>query len=40
LQQSGFDGTIVLHQMRHLTDAEIDSCFAFVDRNAPAGFLN
>jgi sugar phosphate isomerase/epimerase len=40
LQQSGFDGTIVLHQMHHLTDAEIDSCFAFVDRNAPAGFLN
>src|SRR5580700_3674758 len=40
LQRSGFDGTIVLHQMRHLTDAEIDSCFAFVDRNAPAGFLN
>ena len=40
LQQSGFDGTIVLHQMHHLSDAEIDSCFAFVDRNAPAGFLN
>jgi sugar phosphate isomerase/epimerase len=40
LEQSGFDGTIVLHQMHHLSDAEIDSCFAFVSRNAPAGFLN
>jgi sugar phosphate isomerase/epimerase len=40
LQQSGFDGTVVLHQMHHLSDAEIDSCFAFVGRNAPAGFLN
>ena len=27
LQQSGFDGTVVLHQMHHLSDAEIDSSF-------------
>ena len=40
LQASGFDGTIVLHQMHHLSDAEIDSCFAFVGRSAPAGLLN
>ena len=40
LQASGFDGTIVLHQMHHLSDAEIDSCFAFVSRSAPAGLLN
>ena len=40
LQQSGFDGTIVLHQMNHLNDAEIDSCFGYVSRKAPAGFLS
>ena len=39
LQQSGFGGTIVLHQMHHLSDAEIDSCFDYVSRKAPAGFL-
>jgi sugar phosphate isomerase/epimerase len=39
LQQSGFDGTIILHQMHHLSDAEIDSCFAYVRQEAPAGFL-
>ena len=38
LQQSGFDGTIILHQMHHLSDAEIDSCFAYVRQEAPAGF--
>jgi len=39
LQRSGFDGTIVLHQMHHLGDAEIDSRFAYVRRAAPAGFV-
>ena len=34
LQHSGFDGTVVLHQMHHLSDAEIDSRFAYVE---PAG---
>jgi sugar phosphate isomerase/epimerase len=39
LQASGFDGTIVLHQMHHLSDAEVDPCFAYVRHAAPAGFL-
>jgi sugar phosphate isomerase/epimerase len=39
LQRSGFDGTIVLHQMHHLDDARIDARFAFVREQAPAGFL-
>jgi sugar phosphate isomerase/epimerase len=39
LRDSGFDGTIVLHQMHHLSDAEIDARFAFVRQAAPAGFL-
>jgi sugar phosphate isomerase/epimerase len=39
LQQTGFDGTIVLHQMHHLDDAGIDARFAFVRAQAPAGFL-
>jgi sugar phosphate isomerase/epimerase len=39
LQRSGFDGTIVLHQMHHLDDAGIDARFAFVREQAPAGFL-
>ena len=40
LQASGFGGTIVLHQMHHLSDAGVDGCFAFVRREAPAGFLD
>ena len=36
---SGFDGTVVLHQMHHLSEAEIDSRFAYVSQQAPAGFL-
>jgi sugar phosphate isomerase/epimerase len=40
LQHSGFDGTIVLHQMHHLGDAEIGSRFAYVRREAPAGYLS
>ena len=39
LQHSGFGGTIVLHQMHHLSDAEIDSCFAYVRQHSPVGFL-
>jgi sugar phosphate isomerase/epimerase len=39
LQRSGFDGTIVLHQMHHLDDAGIDARFAFVREQAPTGFL-
>ena len=39
LQQSRFDGAIILHQMHHLSDAEIDSCFVYVSQKAPAGFL-
>lgn len=39
LRDSGFGGTIVLHQMHHLSDAQIDSCFAHVRQEAPAGFL-
>jgi sugar phosphate isomerase/epimerase len=39
LQHSGFDGTVVLHQMHHLSEAEIDSRFAYVSQQAPAGFL-
>jgi sugar phosphate isomerase/epimerase len=39
LQRSGFDGTIVLHQMHHLSDDGIDARFAFVREQAPAGFL-
>jgi sugar phosphate isomerase/epimerase len=39
LQHSGFDGTIVLHQMHHLDDAGIDARFAFVREQAPTGFL-
>lgn len=39
LRDSGFDGTIVLHQMHHLSDAEIGARFAFVRQAAPAGFL-
>jgi sugar phosphate isomerase/epimerase len=39
LQGSGFGGTIVLHQMHHLSDAGVDGCFAFVRREAPAGYL-
>jgi sugar phosphate isomerase/epimerase len=39
LQRSGFDGTLVLHQMHHLDDAGIDARFAFVREQAPAGFL-
>jgi sugar phosphate isomerase/epimerase len=39
LRDSGFDGTIVLHQMHHLGDADIDARFAFVRQAAPAGFL-
>jgi sugar phosphate isomerase/epimerase len=40
LQQSGFNGTIVLHQMHHLDDAGIDARFAFVRQQAPAGYLS
>jgi sugar phosphate isomerase/epimerase len=40
LQRSGFDGTVVLHQMHHLSEAEIDSRFAYVRQEAPAGFLD
>ena len=36
LQRSGFDGTIVLHQMHHLDDAGIDARFAFVREQALA----
>lgn len=39
LQRSGFDGTVVLHQMHHLSEAQIDSRFAYVSQEAPAGFL-
>ena len=39
LRDSGFDGTIVLHQMHHLGDAEIGARFAFVRQAAPAGYL-
>jgi sugar phosphate isomerase/epimerase len=39
LRMSGFDGTIVLHQMHHLADAQIDERFAFVRQAAPAGYL-
>lgn len=39
LQQSGFDGTIVLHQMHHLDDAGIGARLAYVREAAPAGFL-
>lgn len=39
LQRSGFDGTIVLHQLRQLDGEEIAACFAFVCAHAPAGYL-
>ena len=40
LEQSGFDGTIVLHQMHHLSDTEIDSRFDYVSHIlASAGYL-
>jgi len=39
LAGTGFGGTVVLHQMHHLSDAQIDGCFDFVRREAPAGFL-
>jgi len=39
LRDSGFGGTIVLHQMHHLSDTGIDRCFDFVRQQAPAGFL-
>jgi sugar phosphate isomerase/epimerase len=35
LEESGFEGTVVLHQLHGLTDPEIDTCFDFVRRSAP-----
>ncbi len=40
LRDSGFGGTIVLHQMHHLSDTGVDQRFAFVRQQAPAGFLS
>jgi sugar phosphate isomerase/epimerase len=39
LQESGFDGVLVLHQLRGLSDPEIDSCFSYVRAKAPSGFV-
>jgi sugar phosphate isomerase/epimerase len=39
LQKSGFDGVLVLHQLRGLSDAEIDGCFSYVRAKAPRGFV-
>lgn len=39
LSQSGFDGVLVLHQLRGLSDPEIDSCFSYVRNQGPPGFV-
>jgi len=40
LQKSGFDGVLVLHQLRGLSDPEIRSCFSYVRDKAPPGFVH
>jgi sugar phosphate isomerase/epimerase len=40
LQRSGYDGTIVLHQIHYLTDADMDKSFEYVRSQAPSGFVN
>ena len=39
LQQSGFGGVLVLHQLRGLSDADIGSCFSYVRSKAPLGYV-
>jgi sugar phosphate isomerase/epimerase len=39
LQESGFDGALVLHQLRGLSDPDIASCFSYVRAQAPAGYV-
>ena len=39
LQKSGFDGVLVLHQLRGLSDADIGSCFSYVRSQAPPGYV-
>ena len=39
LQKTGFDGVLVLHQLRGLSDPDIDSCFSYVRASAPPGFV-
>jgi len=39
LQKSGYQGAVILHQLKGLTDEEIDGAFAFVRASAPAGYF-
>jgi sugar phosphate isomerase/epimerase len=39
LQKSGFDGVLILHQLRGLDDSQIDSCFSYVRAKAPPGYV-
>lgn len=39
LQSSGFDGVIVLHQLRGLSAPDIDACFSYVRAKAPTGYV-
>ncbi|HEY9290184.1 MAG TPA: sugar phosphate isomerase/epimerase [Microlunatus sp.] len=40
LQEYGFDGPIVLHQLKELAPDRVDEAFDHVRRHAPAGYLN
>lgn len=40
LQAYGFDGAIVLHQLKELSPDGLDSAFAYVRDQAPAGYLS
>lgn len=39
LQKTGFEGAIVLHQLRGLSDSDIDACFSYVRAKAPSGYV-
>ncbi len=39
LQKSGFDGVLVLHQLRGLSGPDIDSCFSYVRNAAPRQYV-
>ena len=40
LQSSGFDGAIVLHQLKELAPDRLDTAFQYVRDHAPAGYLS
>ena len=40
LQASGYQGAVILHQLKGLSDQEIDGAFAFVRSSAPAGYFD